>query len=67
MAIVQNKGPDGVFLEERWGFCDACGRQYRQGATVPGYVQLTRELARSGWQVLPFLELYCPAHKLAGQ
>lgn len=34
---------------------------------MPGYVILTRELMRHGWQVLPFLELYCPTHKLSGQ
>lgn len=31
---------------------------------MAGYVILSRQLARQGWQQLPYLDLYCPAHKI---
>lgn len=60
MATCLNKATGGT-----WGFCDACGRPFRGGQEIQGYVLFTRDLARHGWQPLPFLELYCPQHRLA--
>lgn len=48
-----------------WGFCDVCGTIWRGGErSTQGYTLTARAMLADGWGVMPYLELYCPAHKL---